>query len=73
MNPPRPVVFIYRTDGSGRLDNAAMMRAAVKGTLSSRQIRAKAERAARKAAKAAEGPKPRRRASPARESPNDLV
>lgn len=51
MTPPRPV-FIYREDG--RLDYPAMRNAATRGTLSSRQIRAKAERAARKAAKAAQ-------------------
>ena len=45
MNPPRPVVFIYRTDGSGRIDYAAMMRAATKGTKSSRQIAAEKARA----------------------------
>lgn len=54
--------FIYREDG--RLDYPAMRNAATKGTLSSCQILAAAERAARKAAKAAEGTKPRRRALP---------
>jgi hypothetical protein len=50
MTPPRPV-FLYKPDG--RLDYPSMRNAATKGTLSSRQIRAAAERAARNAAKAA--------------------
>lgn len=71
MTPPRPA-FIYRQDGSGRLDYPAMRNAATKGTLSSRQIRAAADRAARKAAKEAASPKPRRRVLPSRELPNGI-
>jgi len=49
-----------------------MRNAATKGTLSSRQIRAAAERAARKAAKAAEGAKPRPSALPPRELSSEI-
>ena len=69
MTPPR-VVFLYKP--CGRIDYAAMRNAVTKGTLSSRQIRAAAERAARKAAKTAEGPKFRRRALPPRELPHGI-
>ena len=54
MTSPRPV-FLFRPDG--RIDYAAMRNAVTKGTKSSRQLRAEAERAARKAAKAAENKK----------------
>lgn len=54
MIPSRPVVFIYRADGSGRLDNAAMMRAATKGTKSSRTIAAEKARAEHEARMARE-------------------
>ncbi|MCJ2032626.1 hypothetical protein [Methylobacterium sp. J-068] len=69
MTPSKPV-FIYREDG--RLDYPAMRNVATWGTKSSRQIRAEAERAARKAAKVAEGTKPRRRSLPPRELPNGI-
>jgi hypothetical protein len=69
MIPSRPV-FIYREDG--RLDYPAMRNAATKGTLSSRQIRAAVEKAARKAAKTAEGAKSRRRVLAPRELPNGI-
>ena len=69
MTPPRPL-FIYREDG--RLDYPAMRNAATRGTLSSRQSRAKAERAACKAAKAAERQKPRRCALPPRELASEI-
>lgn len=69
MTPPRPT-FIYREDG--RLDYPAMRNAATKGTKSSRQIRAEAERAAQRAAKAVEGPKPRPRALPPRELASEI-
>ena len=61
MIPPRPV-FLYKP--CGRIDYAGMRNAVTRGTKSSRQIRAEAERAARKAA---EGPKLRGRALPPRE------
>lgn len=69
MTPTKPI-FIYREDG--RLDYPAMRNAATKGTKSSRQIRAEAERAARRAAKAVDGKKPRRRTLPPRELPHGI-
>ena len=58
MSAVPPPVFLYKPDG--RLDYPAMRNAATRGTLSSRQIKAQAERAASKAAKAEAAKKPRR-------------